>query len=79
MDVIEWAFVEIWPLGVTGVVVIYLISMVRMANVEPRDAPEKPPSLAGFDVEWCATCSIWVPAKTPWCGVKGCARPHRLL
>jgi hypothetical protein len=79
MDVIAWAIDEVWPLAVTLVVAIYLFSMVRMARDEARETPEKPPSLAGFDVEWCNTCSIWVPARTPWCGVKGCARPHRSI
>jgi hypothetical protein len=68
-----------WPALLAVVLAIYLFSMARMAQDEPREPPPKPDSLAGYDVEWCPTCSVWVPAKTPWCGVKGCARPHRAL
>ena len=79
MDAVAWAVDEVWPLVVTAIVVVYLVAMARMAEREPTEAPEKPAALEGYDVEWCPTCSVWVPAKTPWCGVKGCARPHRTL
>lgn len=79
MDAIAWVIDEVWPLAVTAIVVVYLVAMARMAEREPTEAPKKPASLEGYDVEWCPTCSVWVPAKTPWCGVKGCARPHRTL
>jgi hypothetical protein len=78
-ELFAWALDEIWPLAVTAIVVVYLVAMARMAEREPTEMPKKPASLEGYDVEWCPTCSVWVPAKTPWCGVKGCARPHRTL
>jgi hypothetical protein len=77
METLEWALTEIWPIAVAAVVTVYLFVMVRMADREPTAPPAKPKSLDGFDVEYCPICSIWVPAKTPWCGIKGCGRPHR--
>ncbi len=79
MDAFDWIAGQWWVVAVVTVVTVYLLAMARMADREPREAPPKPDSLAGYDVEWCGTCSIWVPAKAPWCGVKGCARPHRTL
>jgi len=78
-DLMDWIGGQGWVAVVVAVLVVYLFSMARMASNEPRDAPPKPENLAGFDVEWCPTCSIWVAARTPWCGVKGCPRPHRSL
>lgn len=79
MDAFDWIAGNWWIAAVVTVVTVYLLAMARLAEREPREAPPKPDSLDGYDVEWCGTCSIWVPAKTPWCGVKGCARPHRTL
>lgn len=77
MDLLAWAFDAVWPLVVLGLVLVYLFVMVRMEDRAPQGVPEKPAELAGYDVEYCPNCSVWVPAKAPWCGIKGCARPHR--
>lgn len=79
MEILVWAIDEGWPLVLGSVVSVYLFSAVRRAAHEPDGPPAKPEKLAGYDVEWCANCSNWVPAKAPWCGIKGCARPHRTL
>lgn len=77
MDALDWALSEVWPLAVAAVIAVYLFVMVRIEMRNDASVPEKPDSLAGFDVQWCHNCSIWVPAKAPWCGLKGCPRPHR--
>lgn len=77
MDVFDWALSEVWPLAVAAVIAVYLFMMVRIEMRNDASVPPKPDSLKGFDVQWCPNCSIWVPAKTPWCGIKGCPRPHR--
>jgi hypothetical protein len=77
MDLWDWALGEIWPFAVAAVIAIYLFVMIRNEDRMPDGVPPKPEKLEGFDVEWCGNCSIWVPAKAPWCGLKGCARPHR--
>ncbi|MBI1243825.1 MAG: hypothetical protein GC202_02375 [Alphaproteobacteria bacterium] len=79
MDILYWAVDEVWPLALGSAFVVYLFRVVRMADREPGGPPERPEKLTGYDVEWCANCSNWVPAKTPWCGIRGCARPHRTL
>ncbi len=79
MDIFAWAIDEVWPLAVGSVVIVHVFFALRAADREPDGPPAKPESLAGFDVEWCANCATWVPARTPWCGIKGCARPHRTL
>ena len=79
MDMLDWALEQIWPLTFSAVLAVYLFVQVRLADKEPSAPPEKPDSLAGYDVEWCPGCSVWVPAKTPYCSVCGCPRPHRSL
>ncbi|MCM0020276.1 MAG: hypothetical protein NBV67_09805 [Tagaea sp.] len=76
MDLWEWASNEIWPFAVAAVITAYLFTMVRIESRNDAGVPEKPDWLKGFDVQWCSNCSIWVPAKAPWCGVRGCPRPH---
>ena len=79
MEIVEFVVEYPWSLVVGGVLAVYLYVQVRLADDEPRSAPEKPKSLEGYDVEWCVGCSLWVPAKTPYCSIRGCPRPHRSL
>ena len=79
MELLE--FVQEYPyaLIVAAIVAAYLYVQVRLADHETKSTPEKPKNLEGYDVEWCVGCSLWVPAKTPYCSIRGCPRPHRSM